>query len=137
MKTPVWKLFAAFLYDIFPVLGIFLLTSLLVLLFRNGVEVERFSPWFIFILVAELGFYYIYSWKKGGQTLGMRAWKFKIIPNRANQRTISWHQASTRFVVGIFSTLLIGAGFFWKLLSKDNQSWMDLVSNSKTIMLDE
>ena len=135
--TPAWKHFAAFLYDIFPVLGIFLLTSLAVLLFRNGEELERYNPWFIALLVSELFLYYIYSWKKGGQTLGMRAWKFKISPNNPNQSTLTWAQASIRMLVGVISTLLGGAGLFWKLFSTENKSWMDLVSDSNTRNLDQ
>lgn len=135
--TPTWKHFAAFLYDIFPILGIFFSTSLAVLIFRNGEELERYNPWFISLLLSELFFYYIYSWKKGGQTLGMRAWKFKITPNQPNQPNLTWLQATARFFVGIVSTALAGLGLFWKIFSKGNKSWMDLASNSSTRILDQ
>lgn len=131
-RTPIWKHFAAFIYDVFPIAGIFLLTSLIVLLVRNGVEVERYSLWFTTVLLAEVALYYIYSWKLGGQTLGMRAWKIKIIPNKSNQHQLTWGQAIARFFVGILSTALLGLGLFWKILSQSNRSWMDLVSGSDT-----
>ena len=131
-KTPIWKHFAAFIYDVFPVVGIFILTSLVVLVARNGVEVERFSPWFTILLLSEFSLYYIYSWKIGGQTLGMRAWKIKIIPNNNSQNQLTWGQATLRFLIGILSTVLLGLGVFWKKLSRSKKSWMDLVSRSET-----
>ncbi len=134
--TSTWKHFAAFLYDIFPLLGVFLITSLIVLVIRGGTPVERFSPWFTTLLILELASYYIYSWKVGGQTLGMRAWKMKIFPKNPNQKTLTWSQATLRFIVGVTSTALLGIGLFWKLLSKNHESWMDIASNSETKTLD-
>ena len=134
-NTPLWKHFAAFIYDVFPIVGILLITSLIVLLLRQGTEVERYSPWFTTILVSEIALYYIYSWKIGGQTLGMRAWKIKIVPNQANQHQLTWKQAITRFFIGLLSTALAGFGLFWKVLSQSKKSWMDLASDSGTINL--
>lgn len=128
-NTPIWKHFAAFIYDLFPILGMFLLTTLIVVLMRNGEEVKPHTLWFDLILIAELTFYYTYSWKAGGQTLGMRAWKFKIIPSSQNN-CMTWSQTSLRFLVGIISTLLLGAGIFWKLFSENGLTWMDKVSQS-------
>ncbi len=134
--TTIWKHFAAFLYDVFPLLGVFLMTSLIVLVVRGGVPVERYSPWFTALLFFEFSAYFIYSWKIGGQTLGMRAWKMKIFPKNNQQYTLTWKQATLRLFVGIISTALLGLGLFWKLFSKDNQSWMDIVSHSDTKTLD-
>jgi len=136
-NTPIWKHFAAFLYDIFPLLGVFLVTSLVVLVIRGGIPVERYSPWFSALLIIEFSAYYIYSWKVGGQTLGMRAWKMKIFPKTSHQITITWNQATLRFIVGIVSTVFLGLGVFWKLFSKNKASWMDLVSHSETKTLDK
>ncbi|HHL32469.1 MAG TPA: RDD family protein, partial [Oceanospirillales bacterium] len=103
-----------------------------VLLFNRGNTVEPHSLWFSLLLFAEVAFYYIYSWKKGGQTLGMRAWKMKIIPNQNNQNQLSWMQATVRFLTGVSSTLLLGLGLFWKLFSNNKLSWMDISSHSTT-----
>jgi uncharacterized RDD family membrane protein YckC len=131
-KTPVWKHFAAFIYDVFPIAGILLVTSMVVLLAREGTEVERYSIWFSVLLISEVSFYYIYSWKIGGQTLGMRAWKIKIIPNNTHQTQITWAQSIARFLIGTLSTLLIGLGLFWKTFSTKKKSWMDSISRSET-----
>ena len=131
-KTKTWKHFAAFLYDLFPVLGILLLTNLLVLFLRNGVEVKANTPWFSLLIFFEVAFYYIYSWKIGGQTLGMRAWKIKIVQADTNMN-IDYMQSCIRFVVGVVSTFCFGLGLFWKLFSKERKSWMDSASRSITV----
>jgi uncharacterized RDD family membrane protein YckC len=132
LNTPIWKHFAAFIYDIFPLVGIFILTSFIVLLFNGGDTVPPHSLWLSLLLSSEVAFYYIYSWKKGGQTLGMRAWKMKIIPNQKNQSHLSWEQAAIRFFTGVISTLLLGLGLFWKFVSNNKLSWMDMSSHSTT-----
>jgi len=136
-KTSIWKHFAAFLYDLFPITGVFILTSLIVMLVRNGTIVDQHTLWFDILILLELVLYYSYSWKIGGQTLGMRAWKIKIVPNNVNQSNLTWFQAIFRFLIGVLSTILIGAGLFWKLISKNNQSWMDISSQSTTISTED
>ena len=135
-NTPLWKHFAAFLYDIFPLLGLFILTSLIVAIIRKGNIVAQHTLWFDILIFSEMAMYYIYSWKTGGQTIGMRAWKFKILPN-GEQANLTWSQSLLRFIIGIVSTLLFGLGLFWKLISKKNQSWMDLASASNTINVEK
>ncbi len=137
LNTPVWKHFAAFVYDIFPLVGVFIVTSLIVMLLRGGAIVEPGNVWFSLLLLFEVVFYYVYSWKKGGQTLGMRAWKMKIIPHNKNQKNLSWKQSILRFIVGFISTFCLGLGLIWKILSNSKSSWMDLVSHSEVMILEK
>jgi len=131
-KTHVFKLFAAFVYDIFPVIGILIVTSGVVLVLRAGDDVKAHTWWFQALILCEIACYYIYFWKVGGQTIGMKAWKIHIKPNNKNATHLSWSQACMRFIAGVFSCALFGLGLFWKLFSKKHKSWMDLASDSHT-----
>lgn len=137
LKTPTWKHFAAFIYDIFPIFGILVVTSGITLVFRQGNDVQPYTWWFILLVYLEISIYYIYFWKVGGQTIGMKAWKLKIIPKNNNQTSLTWPQSILRFFVGVFSTLLAGLGIFWKTFSKENLTWMDIISQSQTITTDD
>jgi len=128
-KSNLWKHIAALTYDIFPILGIFLITSLFSVLIRGGNEVEPETLWFQLILFLEVYFYFIYSWKKGGQTLGMRAWKIAIY----NHNSMSWLDVSKRFFVGLLSTCLLGLGLWHRMWSKKKLSWMDIACGQPTI----
>jgi uncharacterized RDD family membrane protein YckC len=132
INSSIWKHYAAFLYDLFPILGILLLTGFITLLFRNGEEVPPGTLWFNTLIAFEVLFYYIYSWKVGGQTLGMRAWKLKIVSDNSKPG-MSWSHAIIRFIIGIVSTSTLGLGVLWKKFSTENKSWMDICSHSKTV----
>ena len=132
-KTNTLKHLAAFVYDLFPVIGILIVTSGITLIFRGGEGVKAYTVWFQALIICEIALYYIYFWKIGGQTIGMKAWKIKIQSNDSSLFQITWQQAFMRFLIGLVSTALLGLGLFWKLTSKNNSSWMDKVSSSHTI----
>ncbi len=102
-QSKLWKHVAALIYDAFPILALFLITSLVLVLLRQGNEVQPRTLWMQLILFLEVFLYFTYSWKKGGQTLGMRAWKIGI----QDHHLISWQQVSLRFAAGVASTLLL------------------------------
>lgn len=127
--SSLWKHIAALVYDIFPILGIFLTTSLFVMLARGGEAVPAGTWWFQLLLLAELFLYFGHSWKSGGQTLGMRAWKLAIV----DHRSMTWTQVSLRFAVGVVSTALLGLGLWARKFSSNQLTWMDAVSQTQTI----
>ena len=120
-KTQLWKHVAALIYDIFPILALFLTTSLLSIMLRQGEEVQPSTWWFQGLLLLEVYFYFAYSWKKGGHTLGMRAWKIQI----HSFNKLSWTQVTLRFFTGLISTLLMGAGLWSRRFSNKKWTWMD------------
>jgi len=130
-KSKLWKHVAALLYDIFPILGIFLITSLFLVLLRGGEEVKPGTIWLQLLLLAEVYLYFTYSWIKGGQTLGMRAWKLGI----QNHHTMSWAQGTLRFIIGLVSTVLLGAGLWARKFDPQGMTWMDRVCQRPVISL--
>ncbi len=129
--SSVFKHLFSLLYDIFPILGLFLTTSLFVMLSRSGEEVSAGTIWFQCLLAAEVFLYFTYSWKSGGQTLGMRAWKIAIV----DHREMTWGTASLRFLTGLLSTALLGLGLWAKLWRQDKRSWMDQVSGTQVMSI--
>lgn len=130
-KSQLWKHVAALIYDIFPILALFLTTSLFLLMFRQGDEVQPRTFWLQALLFAELFLYFAYSWKKGGQTLGMRAWKIRI----ENHHLLNWKDVSLRFIAGILSTLLLGAGLWFRKINVKQWTWMDYACQQ--VVIDE
>lgn len=81
------------------------------------------------VLLAYL--FFAWFWIHGGQTLGMRAWKVKLV--RQDGMTISWGQAFLRFCYSIVSWIPLGAGYLWALIDKNKQAWHDKASRSYLI----
>ena len=71
--------------------------------------------------------YYAWCWRKGGQTLGMKAWRLKLITTDNNK--ITYSNALLRF----FSSLL-GLAHFWVLLP-GKRGWQDIISQTNIIVL--
>ncbi|MGZ5049848.1 MAG: RDD family protein [Methylobacter sp.] len=73
-------------------------------------------------------FFYAWFWTHGGQTLGLRAWKIKVLTQ--DMKPISWRQALIRFIAAILSWGALGLGFLWILIDKDRLSWHDRLSKT-------
>jgi len=77
--------------------------------------------------------YYAWFWSHGGQTLGMRTWRIKLV--RADGGPVSWGIAFKRFVFALVSLLCLGLGFFWILYDRDKLAWHDRWSGTRVIRL--
>lgn len=81
------------------------------------------------VLIAYL--YFGGFWTHGGQTVGMRAWRFRVAdPNGAS---INWQRATLRFLAAILSWVSFGLGFLWALWDKEGFTWHDRLSNSRLV----
>ena len=73
-------------------------------------------------------------WTHGGQTLGMRAWRLRLL-QQADLQPITWRQALVRYLVAILSWLAIGLGFLWALLDRQNRTWHDRLSGTALVLV--
>ncbi len=118
---------SAITYDIFLVfsLAFFIIGVVLILYFDKQAQNH---PIIFVLIIATVYFYFSWSWVKGRQTLGMKAWKIEII--QFNGDNITHKQAFMRFIVAIFSFTFMGLGFIYQLFNKDNLSLHDKASNT-------
>jgi len=86
---------------------------------------------FMLLVLFTFGFYG-WFWTHGGQTLGMRAWKLKLVGQGYSE--VSWIQAFFRFCYAIISWLPLGMGYLWMLVDKRKLTWHDQAS--KTYIID-
>ncbi|MFA7321304.1 MAG: RDD family protein [Dokdonella sp.] len=139
MSTPpgaaLWRRLAALFYDLLVLVAIWMFAAALILLaFHGEVDVARQPALYHFVLQATLlilsALYFVVSWSKGGQTIGMRAWKVRILDN--NGQPPGARQSSLRFVLALIS--LIGAfGFIWCLFDADRRAWHDVMAKTRMV----
>ncbi len=84
-------------------------------------------------LLAICFFYYTGFWVRGGQTLGMRTWRLKLVRNDGGP--ITWSIASKRFAFAWLSLLCLGLGFLWVMYDRNKLAWHDRLSGTKLIRL--
>ena len=120
----------AIAYDIFLAfsLAFFIIGVVLILFFDKQAQ----NDLLIFgIALITIYFYFTWSWVKGRQTLGMKAWKFQVEQN--NGENITQKQAFIRFVLAIVSFSIVGLGFVYQLFNKNNLTFHDKYSNTRLI----
>ena len=133
-----WRLLAL-VYDALPVVALWMLLSTAFTFgytYLGGHPVQDniapFSPlqwllwlgcWGITALYATL------SWRRGGQTLGMRPWRLHVVG--ADGSTPTTRQLWLRYAIGSLSLLAGGMGFWWAWIDRDRLAWHDRASGTR------
>ena len=119
------------LYDGVIMLGLLMLASALALpLGGAGMIAFKdfwFTVWLLFVCFVYLGG----CWRYGGLTIGMRAWRVKLV--NENETIISWSVCLLRFLTSMVSLAALGMGFFWALFDKKNRTWHDRAAHTLLI----
>jgi uncharacterized RDD family membrane protein YckC len=82
----------------------------------------------LYLLLVAFAFYGGF-WTHGGQTLGMRAWRVRVV--REDGGRLTWRDAAIRYAAAILSWLVVGAGFWWSLFDRDGRTWHDRLSGTE------
>jgi uncharacterized RDD family membrane protein YckC len=123
--------FGAIFYDSFLLLTVLFVASFIIVI-PTGIRPQ--DPYFflfqIYIFVIAYLFF-AWCWTRGGQTLGMRTWKMKVV-NEDNTK-LSYTTALIRFIVSMISWLPFGLGYLWSLWDKQHRTWHDIASKTKLV----
>lgn len=136
-----WRMLAL-LYDLWPVLALWMVLGAL---FAVGYTLsghdkhENIAPFSALQIVlwlacwAVTGAYAVLSWRRGGQTLGMRPWRLKVVST--DSLPPRWSALCLRYAVATLSLLLGGLGFWWAWVDREKLTWHDRASNTRLIRL--
>lgn len=124
---------AAIAYDLLLLAALLFVFTLVVLFARGGRAVSPGTWWFELSLLGVCAAFFIGFWVHGGQTLGMRAWRLKIVDREG--RPVGWRRASGRWLAAAVSALPAGLGFWWSLVDRDGLCWHDRWSGTRLTRL--
>lgn len=126
-----WRLLAL-LYDLFPVAGLwFVVAAAFVAVHGDAVTGGALGLIEFAALWAVTGGYAVASWRRGGQTLGMRPWRLRVVAAEGGAADIG--SLLVRYVVGNVSLLLGGLGFWWAWVDRDGLTLHDRASGTRMI----
>ena len=114
-----WRLLAI-IYDAVVAIALLMISSAIVVLINAGDPVTPggLSSFFAFLFFwIVLGAYAILSWRIGGQTLGMRAWRLKVLTATGTQP--SWKSLCA----------------FWSLFDQQRRAFYDMLSGTALVRL--
>jgi len=126
---------AAVCYDALLLLAVFFLATAIALPFNAG-QAFAADQFFYPVYLLTISFvFYGWFWTHGGQTLGLRAWKIKVLT--PDGQVLNWRQAGIRFIGGVLSWACLGLGFLWCLFDKNGLCWHDYLSKTRLVLQEE
>ena len=116
----------AMIYDALIVLGIWVFTIVLLVTIAGDAVV---GAWVQSLLFVELFAFFAYFWMKRGQTVGMLAWRLRIV----STEPMTLRRVLLRFVGAFLGGACLFLGYLWILFDRDRRSWSDLLSGTQVI----
>jgi uncharacterized RDD family membrane protein YckC len=84
-------------------------------------------------LVAVICLFFLFFWVRGGQTLGMRSWRLRLV--REDGAGLRTRDALVRLAWAALCLAPAGAGLLWMLLDRDRLTCYDRLSHTRPVML--
>jgi uncharacterized RDD family membrane protein YckC len=125
------KRFAAFCYDLLLLGAVIFCFTWLLLLLRGGREIPPGTLWFEAALVALGALFFCGFWTQGGQTLGMRAWRIRLV--RADGGPVDWPHALLRLLAAVVAALPLGLGLWWAWRDPERRGWHDRLAGTRVV----
>lgn len=129
--APIWRRFAALCYDLLLVTALVVCFTLIVLAVRVGAAVPPGSWWFPLAILGLSMAYFCGFWVHGGQTVGMRAWRIRVMRDDGDR--LGWLRAEARFAAGVVAALPAGLGLWWSALDRSKRGWHDRWTRTRVV----
>ena len=119
------------LYDGVVIVALLMLATAFAMLAGTGNHTAMEDPLYTAYLVLVWFVYLAWCWRKGGMTLGMRAWHVCITDETGSRP--GWRWCAVRFLTSILSASAAGLGFLWSLIDSDKRTWHDKASRTRLL----
>ena len=125
---------ASMFYESLLLLGVLALTFMVPLLILGiGTEYTPSGGILWVYIFGVLGMYFLWYWRRGGQTLAMQTWKLRIVDVSGNP--VSLRQGWLRYALAWPSVLFFGVGLMWALIDRDRQFLHDRLAGTRIVLL--
>jgi uncharacterized RDD family membrane protein YckC len=90
--------------------------------------------WYRLTLLGVNLFFFIFFWRKAGQTIGMRAWRLKLIDATTGEPP-SLQQCLLRCALAPVSIVVLGMGYWWCWFDREGRTIHDRLTKTRVIVL--
>jgi uncharacterized RDD family membrane protein YckC len=129
---------AALLYDALLLAALLMIFTGGALFFTHGEAVvpATAGAWVYLYragLVLLIAGYYLLNWLRSGQTLGMRAWRLRVVTDSG--RPLAWKAAFLRALLGALAWTPAALGVLWLYVDPDHLALHDRFSKTRVVHL--
>lgn len=124
---------AAFMYDGLLLMALWFILGVVFVAINGGEGVQQGNPFFRSAVFLIWVWFNLYFWRRGGQTLGMRAWRLQL--QSTTGKPLSLMQGMIRLIVAVPAFALAGLGYFWAWIDKEKLTWHDRYSETRVVRL--
>ncbi len=119
-------------YDLIILLGVIFIFSLPfadIKINENASSIFFFQLYIYIVIKA----FYVYLWANGRSTIGMKAWKTKIV--NTNNNSISYKTAIIRFNIALITNIFFCIGIAYSIYDKENRTIYDIISKTNLVKI--
>jgi uncharacterized RDD family membrane protein YckC len=127
-----WRLLAL-IYDALPMIPLLFIISGLFLWMNGGHTVEGNPVLQWLDLLASwllVGAYFVLSWRRGGQTMGMRPWRLRVVASSGKPPG-----APSLWLRYLVATATLGVGMLWALVDRDRRALYDIAAGTAFVRI--
>lgn len=99
----------------------------------DGKTVEN-DPWMSSALFATMwllaGAYFVFSWRRGGQTVGMRPWRLRVVDEGGQAASVA--SLCVRYVVACLTPVL---GLLWSVVDSQGRALYEIASHTRLVRM--
>jgi uncharacterized RDD family membrane protein YckC len=137
-QAGVLRRFGAMFYDLLLVVALLMVVTALLMTMTGGEAItsERYGAIeyaYRGLLVAVIVGFFGLFWTQRGQTLGMMAWRLKVV--REDGTLLSWTDTVKRLGAALVSWAALGLGYFWIWIDRDRLAWHDRWTRTRVVVL--
>ena len=130
--APFGRRLGAIVYDALAVIGVWFLVGGIAVGLHHGEALPAADLPFQALLLCVAYAYFAISWRRGGQTLGMKSWRIRVVDD-ATGAAPRWGQTLARFGAGLLGWLPAGFGLWSALFHARGMAWADRASGTRLV----
>lgn len=129
--APLWPRFGAIVYESVLLFGITFIASWIFVTTLGDATNGPMRFVFRGYLFAVVGVYFVFCWRRTGQTLAMKTWGLRL--RGADGRAISVPASIARYTLAVAGATCAGAGFLWAFVDRDRQFLHDRLLGTRIV----
>jgi len=129
--APLWPRFGALVYEGVLLFGVVFLASWIFTVVLGDATQGAKRTVHGAYLASVVGLYFVYCWRRSGQTLPMKTWGLRL--ERQDGNRVSLGQAVLRYLLALAGLSGVALGFLWAFVDRDRQFLHDRLTGTRIV----